>query len=90
MAKWFPLWTLPLIAVLAVGTVWLRLRIVDTTYGIVQTDRQIENVRQDKERLELSVARLRSPGRLEALARTRFKLAPPQPDQVVHLGKRAP
>ncbi|HTL11625.1 MAG TPA: hypothetical protein VL588_04015, partial [Bdellovibrionota bacterium] len=62
--SWLPLWVVPVALVLAVGTVWLRLRIIDMTYEIGQTDRTVKNVKLEKERTELNVARLRSPLRL--------------------------
>ena len=83
--RWVPLWALPLMVVMAAGTIWLRLTIVNLTYEVDQTQRMIRNARQDVERLELDVARLRSPRRLEVLARTRFGLSPPRAEQVIHL-----
>lgn len=70
---------------LAVGTVWLRLSIVRTTYQINQTELKIKNTRKEIERLELEVARLRSPRRLSKLAIQKFGLQRPQAQQIVHL-----
>ena len=81
----FPLWFIPLTAVMAIGTVWLRLAIVDTTYAIHQLDETTRALRQEKVKAELKIAAQRSPRRLEQLARTKYFLAPPRPDQVVHL-----
>lgn len=83
--RWIPLWTVPLIVVMAAGTIWLRLTIVSMTYEVDQSQKMIRNALQDVERLELDVARLRSPRRLEALARMRFGLVPPRAEQVIHL-----
>lgn len=80
-----PLWTVPLLIVMAIGTVWLRLSIVGTTYSIDQADRSIRELQQQKEQMDLKVTALRSPRRLEILAKTRFGLAQASSDQIVHL-----
>jgi hypothetical protein len=81
----FPLVFIPLAAFMAIGTVWLRLAIVDTTYAIHQLEETTRALRQEKAKAELRLATEKSPRRLEHLARTRYHLAPPRTDQVVHL-----
>lgn len=83
--NWLPLWVIPILILMATGTVWLRLSIVRTTYAISQTDRVIANLKKEREQINLKVAGLRSPRRLEVLAKTKFGLDQPKPDQVVHL-----
>ena len=83
--RMLPVWVVPFLVVLAVGSVWLRLSIVRTTYEIDQVTKMIRNTQQDLEHLELKVAKLRSPRHLETLARTKFGLNPPQADQVIRL-----
>lgn len=85
VGKWIPLWAIPLLVVFSIGTVWLRLSVVRTTYEINQINRQIEEARKGRENLQLKVAALKSPRRLEVLARTRFKLSQPPVEQVVQL-----
>lgn len=85
MRRWIPAWAVLLVLALAVGTVWLRLSIVRTTYSITQTERSIRNAKQQREQMELKVAGLRSPRRLEALARAKLGLKQPAPEQIVHL-----
>ena len=85
MKKWTPLWAIPLLILLAIGTVWLRLSIVRTTYSIDQADRQIREIHQSHEQTELRVTGLRSPRRLELLAKTKFGLAQPKAEQIIHL-----
>lgn len=85
--KWVPLWTIPVLVAFATGTVWLRLSIIKTTYEINQTERAIEQGRLEREKLELKVAALRSPRRLEGLARTRFGFMQPRAEQIVHFKK---
>lgn len=82
---WMPLWVIPALIVFSIGTVWLRLSIIGTTYEINQKDRELANLQQEREQAHLKLANLRSPRRLEILARTRFGLSHPQSDQVVYL-----
>lgn len=80
-----PVWAIPTLIAMAIGTVSVRLWIVRTTYSIDETDRMYRGLQHERERAELRLASLRSPRRLELLARTRFSLAPPRPEQVIHL-----
>ena len=83
---WLPLWSIPLMVIFAVATVWFRLAIIRTTYEITQTDRTIRELQLEKEQQEVKLAALKSPRRLELLARTRFSLSQPRADQVIHMG----
>lgn len=83
--KWFPKWVFPLLILLAIGTVWVRLSIVRTTYQISQKNQEIRKLEQGKEKLDLKVTALRSPRRLENIARVRFGLSQPRAEQIVHL-----
>jgi cell division protein FtsL len=84
LRHWLPLRVMALMVALAIGTVWLRLSIVRTTYAIDQADRQLRALQQAREQMDLKVTALRSPRRLELIARTQFGLAPPRSDQIVH------
>lgn len=90
MKKWIPVWTIPVLILIAIGTVWIRLWIVRITYEINQADRVIQNTQQEIERLGVEIAQLRSPKRLEKIAREKFDLVPPKADQVVRFGKKNP
>ena len=85
--KWLPLWVVPLTILMATGTVWLRLSMIRTTYAIDQADQAIRNLQMEQEKLNLKVTGLRSPRRLETLAKTKFSLQRPRSDQVIHLGR---
>jgi hypothetical protein len=85
IGRWLPIWVLPLLAAFAIASVWLRLSIVRTTYEIDQVGKMIRNTQLDMERLELKVAKLRSPRHLEVLARKKFGLVPPSSEQVIRL-----
>ena len=89
--NWFPAWAIVLVVILSIGTVWLRLTIVRTTYQISETDQMIRELQQLREQTELKVTALRSPRRLELLAKSKFGLGQPRSDQVVHVrGTDAP
>ncbi len=70
---------------MAIGTVWLRLTIVRMTYSVAQTEKMIRNLQHSRETAEVKLASMKSPRRLEALARSRFGLSQPHSDQVVHV-----
>ncbi len=88
MRNWIPLWTIPVLISLAIVTVWIRLSIVGTSYSIDLADRNIRDLQQQKQQAELKVTALRSPRRLELLAKTRFGLQPAHSEQVVHLSEK--
>ncbi len=81
----FSIWSLLGVAIFAVLTVSLRLYILDTSYAIGQTDKMIRALQESRELAEVRLASLRSPRRLEELARTRFKLQRPTSHQVVEI-----
>ncbi len=85
MKKYFPLWVFPVLLLMAIGTVFLRLEIVRTSYAINQSEKKIRALKLDREQLELKMAQLRSPKRLEILARTKFGLTHPSSTQVIYL-----
>jgi cell division protein FtsL len=86
LRRWMPFWTIPVLILMATGTVWLRLWIVRATYGISQSEKTIHHLQQEVQQMELKVTALRSPRRLELLAKTKFNLSQPHSDQVVRLG----
>ena len=85
MKKFFPLWTVPVLIAFAFATVWLRLNVVQTTYELNEANKTLHNLKLENEKLELKVAQLRSPRRLEAIAKQRFKLSPPTPEKLIQL-----
>lgn len=80
-----PLWVVPVLIAMSIGTVWLRLSIVRTTYTITQSDQMIRNLELERQGLGAKLASQKSPRRLEALARARFGLSQPKPEQVVRV-----
>jgi hypothetical protein len=90
LKQWMPLWVLPVLIAMAIGTVALRLSIVRKTYAIDQMDRQIRALKEAREKIDVRVAGLRSPRRLELIARARFGLSQPRTDQVIYMSQSAP
>lgn len=78
-------WVIPTLAIFAIGTVWLRLAMIRTTYAIHETEAVLNHLKQEHDEMELKVTALRSPRRLEILAKTRFGLAQPKAEQMIHL-----
>jgi cell division protein FtsL len=81
--------TLLVAAVAAVGIlhVWSHTRVTAAGYRLGELQRTQESLRAQRDRLEVEVATLRAPGRLEEFARTRLRMAPPAPGAVVAGGK---
>jgi cell division protein FtsL len=86
--KWIPLWTVPVLIIFATGTVWLRLFIIRTTYSINHINQMMAQIRQQQDLLQVKVSALRSPRRLEVLAKTKFGFSQPKSDQVIYMKKR--
>jgi len=72
-------------ALAAVGVfhVWSHTRVTAAGYRLGELQREQEALRAERDRLEVEVATLRAPGRLEAFARARLRMAPPAPGAVV-------
>lgn len=69
---------------LAVGTIWLRLSMVRTSYEIDEVDREYRARSHEIERLRVDLARLKSPAQLRATAE-KLGLRQPQRDQVIRV-----
>lgn len=80
-----PIWTIPMLIALAILTIGVRLSIVKTTYAITTTNKETTKLLREKEALELKLLQMRSPKRLEFLAKTRFQMRQPESDQRIHL-----
>lgn len=90
MSAWAPLRVVGRAALLvsalaAVGIfhVWSHTRVTAAGYRLGELQRTQEALRAERNRLEVEVATLRAPGRLESFARARLGMAPPAPGAVV-------
>jgi cell division protein FtsL len=72
-----------LLAAVGVFHVWSHTRVTAAGYRLGELQRRQEALRAERNKLEVEVATLRAPGRLEAFARARLKMAPPAPGAVV-------
>jgi len=83
--NWFPLWAIPLLVMLSILTVWTRLETVELTYSINQLGATERALQQERARAEVRLASVRSPRRLEPIARDRMGLRPPTTEQIIYI-----
>jgi cell division protein FtsL len=69
----------------ALAHVWLRLQVVQMGYELSTASKLQNQLEQEQRELKVELATLMSPDRLEALARRRLGLAPPEKGQVIIL-----
>lgn len=72
-----------LVVAVAMVLVWVRLQVVDTGYQLSAARHLAHRLEQEQLELEIELATLTSPRRLEQLARARLGMRPPTPGQVV-------
>ncbi len=65
--------------------VWLRLQVLNQGYALSTTTKLQQRLEQEQRELRLELATLTSPERLEAMARQRLGLRPPEKGQVIVL-----
>jgi cell division protein FtsL len=70
---------------LALLYVWLRLQVVHMGYLLSATSKLRAQLEQENRELRVELASMTSPDRLEAMARRRLRLIPPEKGQVVIL-----
>ena len=85
MRRYLPIWAIPLFVVFSVGTVWLRLAAVGASYSISRTEKMITELRNVQEKTDIRLASLKSPRRLEKIARDRMGLRPATAEQVIRI-----
>lgn len=62
--------------------VWSRTEVVKEGYALSELNREIKKLHREHERLSLVAAGLRSPARIESIARERLGLQVPLPSQI--------
>jgi cell division protein FtsL len=65
--------------------VWLRLQVLDQGYALSATTKLQQRLEQEQRELRVEYATLIAPERVEALARRRLGLRPPEKGQVIVL-----
>ncbi|HXG50100.1 MAG TPA: cell division protein FtsL, partial [candidate division Zixibacteria bacterium] len=73
------------IVALTLGHVWLRLQVVHMGYVLSTTAKLQSQLERENRELKVELATLTSPERLEAMARQRLGLEPPEKGQVIVL-----
>ena len=82
---------LPLLVILAILTivsifhVWSRVKVVDLNLQLGESRKQFKELQIEQSKLKLEVASLKTPSRIEALARQELGLSMPTNQQVVQV-----
>ena len=74
-----------LLAAVGIMHVTSRVLVVSMGYELSKLDTQATELDREHSQLKLEVATLKSPSRLEAMARTRLSMQPPAPTAFIHL-----
>lgn len=72
-----------LLTVVSVFHVWSRFKLVDLNLQISETSRLLKESEQEQKRLNLEVASLRTPARIETIAKNELGMALPSEQQVI-------
>jgi cell division protein FtsL len=72
-----------LLTVVSVFHVWSRFKLVDLNLQISETSRQLKEAEQEQKRLNIEVASLRTPARIETIAKNELGMALPSEQQVI-------
>jgi cell division protein FtsL len=74
-----------LLAAVGVVHVTSRVLVVKVGYELSRLDQEASALTRDNDRLKLELATLRSPARLESIARTQLGMGPPAASSIFHL-----
>jgi cell division protein FtsL len=72
-----------LLTMVSIFHVWSRVKVIDMNLQIAEIAREVKTQEQERDRLKLEVASLKTPARIEALARGELGMALPTQQQVV-------
>lgn len=72
-----------LLTVVSVFHVWSRFKLIDLDLQIAEANHQLKESEQEQKRLKLEVASLRTPSRIEAIAKDELGMALPTEQQVI-------
>lgn len=72
---------------LALTFVWTRVRVIQLGYEVSQLNQRIGDLMRQKNQLEVEVAKLKSPDRLERMARDHFHMRLPAGNEIVFVTK---
>jgi len=63
--------------------VWSRIGVVQVGYEISHANKVYQNLNKENQRLRVEVASLKSPSRIEEIAKSRLDLMNPTPEQTI-------
>jgi len=72
-----------LLTVVSIFHVWSRVKVIDMNLRIAGISREIREQEQEQNRLRLEVASLKTPARIEALAKGTLGMALPTEQQII-------
>ena len=72
-----------LLTAIAIFHVWSRCKVIDLNLQIADTRHQMKELQQEQTRLKVEAASLKTPARIEVLAKGEFGMALPTDQQVV-------
>ena len=72
-----------LLTIVSVFHVWSRFRLIELNLQIAESNRQLKESEQEQKRLKLEVASLRTPSRIETIAKNELGMALPTEQQVI-------
>lgn len=74
-----------LLMVVSVFHVWSRYRLVDLNLQISESSRQLKEAEQEEKRLKLEAASLKTPARIETIAKNELGMNLPTEQQVIQV-----
>jgi len=72
-----------LLTLVSIFHVWSRVKVIDLNLQLADVNSQVKEVQQEQNRLKLEVASLKTPARIEELAKGDLGMALPTDQQVV-------
>src|SRR6185369_6637370 len=72
-----------LITIVSVFHVWSRCKLIDLNLQLSESSRQLKEAGQEHKRLKLEVASLKTPARIEVIAKSELGMALPTEQQVI-------
>jgi cell division protein FtsL len=72
-----------LLTLVSIFHVWSRVKVIDLNLRLTDVNSQVKEVQQEQNRLKLEVASLKTPARIEVLAKGDLGMALPTDQQVV-------
>lgn len=72
-----------LFTIVSVFHVWSRFKLIDLNLQISESSRSLKEAEQEQKRLMLEVASLKTPGRIDAIAKSELGMTLPSEQQIV-------